>query len=65
MLSCCFLSTNFQVAPILFLLIEKLSVNLFGYGELSLRLFPHMLDIFSACNFYFFAKTCLRINKLH
>jgi 4-amino-4-deoxy-L-arabinose transferase-like glycosyltransferase len=48
---------NFQVAPILFLLIEKLSVNLFGYGELSLRLFPLICSIFSLPVFYFFAKS--------
>ncbi|MCX5848850.1 MAG: glycosyltransferase family 39 protein, partial [Deltaproteobacteria bacterium] len=47
---------NFQVAPILFLLIEKLSVNLFGHGELALRLFPLICSILSLPVFYFLAK---------
>lgn len=45
-----------QVAPILFLLIEKLFTQVFGNGELGLRLFPLLCSIASLALIYILVK---------
>ncbi|MBA4167383.1 MAG: glycosyltransferase family 39 protein, partial [Chitinophagaceae bacterium] len=42
----------YQVAPVLFLLIEKLFITLFGNSELQLRIFPLLCAIVSLPVFY-------------
>jgi hypothetical protein len=55
---------NFQVAPVLFLLIEKLSVSLLGPGELALRLFPLVCSILTLPIFYFLARDIFKDEKI-
>ena len=49
-----------QGAPIGFLLVEKLAVQLFGDNEYALRLFPLLSAIISLFIFYELAKRCLQ-----
>lgn len=49
-----------QGAPIGFLFIEKLAIQLFGDNEYSLRLFPILAAIISLFLFYKLAKQCLQ-----
>ena len=48
-----------QAAPIGFLLVEKLAVQLFGDNEYALRLFPLFSSIFSLFLFYVLARRCI------
>lgn len=48
-----------QGAPIGFLVVEKLAVQLFGNNEYSLRLFPLLSGIVSLLLFYELAKRCI------
>jgi len=54
---------DFQVAPILFLWIEKLNIGFFGASELVLRLFPLLCSIFSLPAFYLLAKNLFKDEK--
>ncbi|MGB7441096.1 MAG: glycosyltransferase family 39 protein [Coleofasciculaceae cyanobacterium] len=49
-----------QAAPIGFLMVEKLAVQLFGNHEYSLRLFPFVSSLVSLLLFYKLARQCLR-----
>jgi len=49
-----------QGAPIGFLFIEKLAVQLFGNNEYALRLFPFLSAVISLFIFYKLAKKCLQ-----
>lgn len=49
-----------QGAPIGFLMVEKLALQLFGNNEYALRLFPLLSAIFSFLVFYELAKRCLQ-----
>ncbi len=48
-----------QSAPPLFLMLEKLIVNTFGFRELTLRFIPFLASIISIPVFYFFSKQFL------
>lgn len=45
-----------QMAPVLFLYIEKIAINLFGVNEYTFRLFPLIVSILSLFLFYKFFK---------
>lgn len=49
-----------QAAPIGFLILEKLSIEVFGNTEYSLRLVPFMSSIISLFLFYKISRYCLR-----
>lgn len=49
-----------QSAPIGFLLLEKLAVKVFGFGEQALRFFPMVLGLFSIWLFYLVCKKILK-----
>jgi 4-amino-4-deoxy-L-arabinose transferase-like glycosyltransferase len=49
-----------QGAPLGFLMVEKLAVQLFGNNEYALRLFPLVSSIASLFLFYHLAKRCLQ-----
>ena len=49
-----------QGAPIGFLMVEKLAVQVFGNNEYALRLFPFLAAIASLFVFYKLAKKCLQ-----
>lgn len=53
-----------QAAPIGFLMVEKLAVELFGKNEYALRLFPLVSGIASLFLFYELAKRCLSAKVL-
>ena len=48
-----------QAAPIGFLIVEKIAVQLFGDNEYSLRLFPLVFGIISLLLFFHLAKRCI------
>ncbi len=52
-----------QVAPVLYLWIEKLAISAFGPGEMALRLFPLICSLLSLPLFYFVAKDLLKDEK--
>src|SRR5215203_3213710 len=45
-----------QIAPILFILVEKAITSVFGYGELALRFFPFFCSIASLPLIYFITR---------
>lgn len=49
-----------QAAPVGFLFVEKLAIQLFGDSEYSLRLFPFLSAIISLFLFYRLAQRCLQ-----
>lgn len=53
-----------QIAPIGFLLVQKLAVEQFGNSELGLRLFPFLCGIFSLFVFYRLAKKFLPLQAV-
>lgn len=52
-----------QSAPIGFLMVEKLAVQIFGNNEYALRLFPFLSAIASLFLFYELAKKCLQSHR--
>jgi len=48
-----------QAAPLLFLVVEKVSANTFGSTEYALRLFPFLCGVLSLFLFYRLSKLCL------
>ncbi len=48
-----------QAAPLLFLVVEKISANAFGTSEYALRLFPLLCGVLSLFLFYRLSKLCL------
>lgn len=54
-----------QGAPIGFLMVEKLAVQVFGDNEYALRLFPLLSAIISLFIFYELAKQCLRTQAVN
>jgi hypothetical protein len=48
-----------QAAPLLFLVVEKVSANTFGPTEYALRLFPFLCGVLSLFLFYRLSKLCL------
>lgn len=51
---------NFQSAPPVFLMLEKISFSLFGIGEKALRLVPFLCSVISLPVFYIFSKNFLK-----
>lgn len=52
---------NNQAAPVGFLLIERVAIQLFGDSEYSLRLFPFVCGTGSILLFYTLARSCLSV----
>ena len=47
---------NFQSAPVIFLLGVETMSNLFGFGEVALRLFPFAISVLTYPLFYYFVR---------
>jgi len=52
-----------QVAPVLLLVVEKLSILIFGPEELALRLFPLLCSVLSLPLFFYVAKELMKDDK--